>query len=55
MKNILNLNGVKRLNKEFQKSINGSGSGCYQIGDLCCRDGFGCGIGQCNGRFCMWG
>ncbi|WP_159025524.1 hypothetical protein [Aquimarina sp. Aq78] len=54
MKSILNVNGVKKLSKELQKSISGSGPNCYQMGDLCCRNGF-CGIGECNGRFCMWG
>ncbi|WP_074407557.1 MULTISPECIES: hypothetical protein [Aquimarina] len=59
MKSILNVNGVKKLSKELQKSINGSGPlpGCYQLGNLCCptRSGRGaCGIGYCD-RFCRWG
>jgi hypothetical protein len=58
MKNIINVNGVKKLNKADQKSINGSKSrisDCYQKGELCCRISLNiCGIGECNGRFCMW-
>ncbi len=59
MKKLVNLKGVKTLNKNEQKSISGgSCHGCTQQGGQCCitfGNGFElCEPGNCINGSCLW-
>lgn len=62
LKNILNLDGVQKLNKEQQKSLEGGGTGgaCFYKGGLCCDTsriypfGIPCEPGICRSGGCSW-
>ena len=46
LKNILKLDGAQQLSKNQQKSINGGLLSCGMDGDLPCRPGYYCFVGQ---------
>ena len=59
MKKLVNLKGVKTLNSEEQKGINGGFvySSCHQNGRLCCINAWGydfCDAGACGRWGCVW-
>jgi len=64
LKNILNIEGVYKLNKKEQKSLEGGRRGnygaCYMKSGLCCDTsriypyGIPCEPGRCMSGGCLW-